>query len=62
MNPQQTSLHFSDDLVNHHLDAVLRASGSALRQYSMEKTIMEMREAMRRAMTAEPGDASEDSQ
>lgn len=41
---------FSDDMVNHHLDAVLRASGSALRHYSMEKTLSEMREAMREAM------------
>lgn len=39
-----------DDLVDHHLDNVLRASGSALRYYSMAKTLEEMRRAMRAAM------------
>lgn len=48
----QATPHFSDDMVNRHLDAVLRASGSALRYYSMDKTLTEMREAMRKAMAA----------
>ena len=48
----ETPSPFGDDLVDHHLDAVLRASGSALRHYSMAKTIQEMREAMRAAMAA----------
>ena len=33
------------------LDAVLRASGSALRHYSMAKALTEMREAMRKIMS-----------
>ena len=48
----ETTVQFSDDMVNQHLDAVLRASGSALRYYSMEKTLTEMRDAMRKAMAA----------
>jgi hypothetical protein len=36
--------------VDKHLDAVLRASGSALRHYSMPKTLNDMRAAMRAAM------------
>lgn len=39
-------------LIEHHLDAVLRAAGSGLRYYSMQKTLDEMREAMRKAMEA----------
>lgn len=38
--------------VDLHLDAVLGASGSALRNYSMEKTLADMRSAMRSAMAA----------
>ena len=38
--------------IDKHLDAVLRASGSALRHYSMQKTLDDMRSAMRTAMTA----------
>lgn len=48
----RAAAHFGDDVVNQHLDAVLRASGSALRYYSMEKTREEMREAMRTALRA----------
>jgi len=36
--------------IDKHLDAVLRASGSALRHYSMQKTLDDMRAAMRTAM------------
>ena len=32
------------------LDSVLKASGSALRHYTMPKTLADMREAMRKAM------------
>jgi hypothetical protein len=35
------------------LDAVLKASGSALKNYTMPKTLADMREAMRKVMTAE---------
>ena len=33
------------------LDSVLRASGSALKHYTMQKTLDAMREAMRKVMT-----------
>lgn len=36
--------------IDHHLDAILKASGSALRHYSMQKTLDDMRAAMRAAM------------
>lgn len=39
-------------MVDIHLNAVLRASGSALRHYSMQKSLDEMRAAMRAAMQA----------
>ena len=35
------------------LDSVLKASGSALRHYTMPKTLADMREAMRKAMSDE---------
>lgn len=41
-----------DELVDRHLDNVLRASGSALRYYTMAKTLEDMRRAMRAAMLA----------
>lgn len=43
-----------DDAVDRHLDAVLRASGSALRHYTMQKSLDDMRAAMRAAMTPAP--------
>lgn len=43
-------MNYSD--IDRHLDAVLRASGSALRHYSMAKILDDMRAAMRAAMTA----------
>ena len=33
------------------LDSVLKASGSALRHYTMPKTLADMREAMRKVMS-----------
>lgn len=39
-------MELNDDLIDKHLDAVLRASGSALRHYSMQKTRDDMRAAM----------------
>ena len=38
--------------IDQHLDAVLRASGSGLRHYSMQKTLDEMRAAMVTAVKA----------
>lgn len=40
----------SAETVDQHLDAVLRASGSALRHYTMQKTLDDMRCAMRAAI------------
>ena len=39
-------------LIDQHLDAVLRASGSALRYFTTQKTLDDMRAAMGAAMTA----------
>lgn len=39
-----------DAVLDRHIDAVLRASGSALRYYSLHKTISDMRAAMQAAM------------
>lgn len=40
----------TDAQIDTHLDAVLKASGSALRYYSMQKPIDDMRAAMRAAV------------
>jgi len=37
--------------IDEALDSVLRASGSALKHYTMQKTLNEMREAMRKVMS-----------
>lgn len=37
----------SDERILHHLDAILKASGSGLKNYSMHKTIEEMKQAFR---------------
>jgi hypothetical protein len=42
----------SDAEIDKHLDAVLRAAGSALKNYSMPPTIANMRAAMRAALAA----------
>jgi len=42
----------TDDEIDTHLDAVLRASGSALKHYSMHSTRQAMRAAMRAAVAA----------
>lgn len=42
----------TDDEIDAHLDAVLRASGSALKHYSMHSTRQAMRAAMRAAVAA----------
>lgn len=46
------------DTIDQHLDAVLRAAGSGLRYYSMQKTLDDMRAAMQTAMLAVPDDAA----
>jgi aspartate/methionine/tyrosine aminotransferase len=40
-----------DERIDAALDSVLKASGSALRHYTMEKTLADMREAMRKVMS-----------
>ena len=37
----------SDERILHHLDAILKASGSGLKNYSMHKTIEEMKQVFR---------------
>lgn len=47
----------TDQDVDRHLDAVLRASGSALKHYSLPNALAKMRAAIRAAMTgAQAGD------
>lgn len=50
----QTDDTIPDDELDRHLDAVLRAAGSALRHYTMQKSLDDMRAAMRAAMTPVP--------
>jgi hypothetical protein len=50
----QSDVAIADDEVDRHLDAVLRASGSALRHYTMQKSLDDMRAAMRAAMLPVP--------
>ena len=37
----------SDERILHHLDAILKASGSGLKNYSIHKTIEDMKQAVR---------------
>lgn len=39
-----------EERIDANLDAVLRASGSALKHYTMPRTLARMREAMRKVM------------
>lgn len=49
----------SDEIIDKHLDAVLRASGSGLRYFSSVKTIDDMRQAMRLAIAAAVAELAE---
>ena len=40
-----------EERIDEALDSVLMASGSALRNYTMPKTLTDMREAMRKVMS-----------
>lgn len=44
--------------IDYHLDAVLKASGSALRHYSMQGTKDNMRAALKAAMAEAVAEAS----
>lgn len=46
------SPRLTDADVDQHLDAVLKAAGSALRYYTLPRSLDDMRAAMRRAMAA----------
>ena len=41
----------SEQRIDDALDSVLRASGSSLKNYTMEKTLDDMRKAMRKIMS-----------
>lgn len=41
---------FTDEMLDKHLDAILKASGSSLKNYSFEKTKHAMRAALLGAM------------
>ena len=43
--PQPPKL--SDERILHHLDAIIKASGSGMKNYSMHKTIEDMKQAVR---------------
>ncbi|MFD1839109.1 hypothetical protein [Paracidovorax cattleyae] len=43
--------------LDHHLNAVLKAAGSALRHYTFQKSLDDMRAAMRSAVAAGAEDA-----
>ena len=43
--PQPPKL--SDERILHHLDAIIKASGSGMKNYSMHKTIEEMKQVFR---------------
>ena len=56
--PAQGAL--TDAEIDTRLDAVLRASGTALKHFSMPSTLCAMRTAMRAAIQAQAGDAPAD--
>lgn len=56
------AINIGDVEIDLALDRVLRASGSRLSNYSMHKTIQDMRSAMREAMLAAPTSVATDGQ
>ena len=50
----------NEDSIDAALDSVLKASGSALRYYTMPLTLERMREAMRKIMTESYTKGSDD--
>jgi len=50
LNPMSDAI-FTQIEIDTALESILRASGSSLKNYTMQKTIDEMRESMRAAMT-----------
>lgn len=52
MTSLKPPVHEQPSEVDAALDSVLKASGSALRYYSCERTLSAMREAMRQALSA----------
>jgi len=45
--PQRTWVGLTDEEIDFHLDKILRAAGTALKHYSMQKTKDDMRQALR---------------
>ena len=54
--PWPRSGDITDQQLDEHLDTVLRASGSALRHYTLHKSREDMREALRAAICAAIGE------
>ena len=50
----------ADERIDAALDSVLKASGSALKHYTMAKTLADMREAMRKVMAGSYIEGSND--
>ena len=48
--PQRTWVDLTDEEIDFHLDKILKAAGSALKHYSMQKTKDDMRQALREAL------------
>lgn len=46
----------SPEEIDKHLDAILRASGSSLRHYTMQKSLDDMRAALRSALSQAEAD------
>jgi len=49
--PIETGIMTADQRIDAALDSILRASGSALHFYTEEKTLADMRKAMRKVMS-----------
>ena len=47
--PQRTWVDLTDEQIDFHLDKILRAAGTALKHYSMQKSKDDMRQALREA-------------
>lgn len=49
---READAKISNEILDRHIDKVLRATGSAFRYYTLPKTIDDMRDAMRAAISA----------
>jgi hypothetical protein len=53
--PLRQAPALSDEAIDQHLDAILRSAGSRLKNYTMAKSLDDMRAAMRRVLAAVAG-------